>query len=182
MRRPGLALPCALALGCTAVFGGAPSAAARPGPSSVEPTAAQSRMLEEVNAARARYGADPLVWDAALYPGAQRFAQECRFDNSNGADAFADNKHVAPGETGFTEALAAWMKEAALYDFDRPGFSPATAHFSQTVWKGSTSVAVGIARCTAGDVLPEETTLVVARFAPPGNRPGEFSRNVGSPR
>jgi hypothetical protein len=53
------------------------------------------------------------------------------------------------------------------YDFNTPGWNPNAGHFTQVVWKGSTSVGCGAADCTGhSGVLP---SYVVCRYAPAGN-------------
>ncbi|WP_157229145.1 CAP family protein [Nocardia brevicatena] len=68
-----------------------------------------------------------------------------------------------------------WYDEVKDYDFNNPGFSMATGHFTQLVWKASTQLGVGYASeggYTAG----------VALYSPPGNVQGQFPQNVARPR
>lgn len=166
-----------LALAAVAMLGGTtPASATR------SASLDQERMIAAVNAERARYGTDPVAFAEQLYPAASKFARQCKLVRADGHGKFADNLYVAPGKVPFAQALRSWMQEAGKYDYNKPGFSPATSHFTQTVWAGSTSVAIVVVNCPAGTILDTAGTLVVARFAPPGNASGEFSKNVGSPR
>jgi hypothetical protein len=64
------------------------------------------------------------------------------------------------------------------YDFLTPGWNGNAGHFTQVVWKGSTSVGCGAADCTGyHGVLP---SYVVCRYAPAGNfdTTAEFKANV----
>lgn len=139
-------------------------------------------VLAVVNPARAQYGASPLTWNADLYPSTKQYAEACRFEHSNSQGRYGENLYAGTGNVGFEDAMRAWMAEAELYDYDRPEFSPETGHFTQVVWKSSTRIAVGIASCPAGTIFAQPSTLVVARFTPPGNVIGQFAQNVGRPQ
>ena len=65
--------------------------------------------------------------------------------------------------------------EKRYYDYDNPGFSSKTGHFTQVVWDGSTEL--GIARAQ-GMKDGWKSTWVVARYGPPGNMQGDFPDNV----
>jgi hypothetical protein len=65
--------------------------------------------------------------------------------------------------------------EIKYYNYNAPGFSKATGHFTQVVWKSSKSIGVGVAKGRSG------TTYVVVNYYPPGNYLGQFSANVPRP-
>ncbi len=71
------------------------------------------------------------------------------------------------------EATDAWYNEIKLYNFNRPGFSMSTGHFTQVVWKGSQKLGAGFAITRDGKSL-----YVVAQYSPPGNYMGQFEQNV----
>jgi hypothetical protein len=71
------------------------------------------------------------------------------------------------------QATDSWYNEIKLYNFNRPGFSMDTGHFTQVVWKGSQKVGVGFAITGDG-----KTLYVVAQYSPPGNYQGQFGQNV----
>ena len=81
----------------------------------------------------------------------------------------------------------------AKYDYNHPGFSSATGHFTQVsfsskfplwpelidgypqvVWKGSKQVACAIANCGAGTIFGQPSKMIVCRYSPPGNVLGQF--------
>ncbi|MCM6773990.1 CAP family protein [Nocardia sp. CDC159] len=154
------------------VVGSAPAGAAT----------SEEQMLSVVNAARARYGASPMVWDADAAASAVQYARACKFEHSASNGRYGENLYAGTGERTFQQAVDSWMAEAKDYDYNNPGFSPKTGHFTQVVWKGSTRLAVGIASCPAGTIFSRPSTFVVARFVPPGNVSGRFAENVGRPQ
>ena len=66
-----------------------------------------------------------------------------------------------------------WYNEIKQYNFNSPGFSMGTGHFTQVVWKGSQKLGVGYAITQDGKGL-----YVVAQYSPPGNYMGQFGSNV----
>ena len=62
--------------------------------------------------------------------------------------------------------------EESMYDYGRPGFSMATAHFTQVVWIGTSNFGIAKATAASGKVY------VVARYSPPGNVGGQYPANV----
>jgi hypothetical protein len=68
-----------------------------------------------------------------------------------------------------------WYDEVQQYDFNNPGFSMATGHFTQLVWKASTRLGIGYA--SEGGY-----TVVVGLYNPAGNVKGQFPQNVARPR
>ena len=68
-----------------------------------------------------------------------------------------------------------WYNEKSKYNYNKPGFSAATGHFTQVVWKGSNQLGVGMAKGKGG-------TTVVAQYGKQGNIRGQFKQNVMSGR
>uniref|UniRef100_A0A8D0CXX2 Golgi-associated plant pathogenesis-related protein 1 n=1 Tax=Sander lucioperca TaxID=283035 RepID=A0A8D0CXX2_SANLU len=67
-----------------------------------------------------------------------------------------------------------WYDEVKQYNFNRPGFSSGTGHFTAMVWKSSNKLGVGKATASDG------SSFVVARYFPAGNitNQGHFENNV----
>lgn len=64
-------------------------------------------------------------------------------------------------------SVNAWYNEIKLYDFNNPGFSEATGHFSALVWKASTRFGMGIS------IDPTTSkTIISMNTSPPGNVTG----------
>lgn len=139
-------------------------------------------VLAEHSRARAQYGAGPLSWSPTLYPGTLAWAQQCRFAHSDPGGSYGENLYASTNpETSIRDAMAAWMAEAQQYDYGTPGFSHTTGHFTQIVWKATSSVAAATVTCPAGAIFSRPTVFVVVRYFPPGNVEGLFPQNVGRP-
>lgn len=158
------------------------SAAPTPAPTAVAPTgdAFANQVVAQHNAARAKYGANPVTWNAALYSATQAYANQCKFQHSSDGN-YGENLAAGTGKYGIVDAVNGWMSEASAYDYNKPDFSSATGHFTQVVWKGTTQVACAVASCPAGTIFSQASQYVVCRYTPPGNFLGQFAANVGRP-
>ena len=61
-----------------------------------------------------------------------------------------------------------WYEEVSKYDYNKPGLSANTAHFTQVVWKDTEKIGCGVAG----------GKYVVCRYYPSGNYKGRFENNV----
>ncbi|XP_028558448.1 Golgi-associated plant pathogenesis-related protein 1 [Podarcis muralis] len=77
-----------------------------------------------------------------------------------------------------SEVADRWYNEIKSYNFQSPGFSSGTGHFTAMVWKNTKKMGVGKAAASDG------STFVVARYEPAGNivNPGHYEQNVLPPR
>ncbi|KAF8884870.1 CAP domain-containing protein [Mucidula mucida] len=136
-------------------------------------------VLANHNAARLDYGATALTWSEDLYAAALDWANTCKFQHSHGK--YGENLYATTGKGGdpIKLAVSAWMAEASQYDYDKPGFSSTTGHFTQVVWKNTKSVTCAVGQCPAGTIFRAASQYVVCRYSPPGNYVGQFEANVG---
>ncbi|CAF3603476.1 unnamed protein product [Rotaria socialis] len=132
----------------------------------------QKQALDAHNVYRARHCAQPLVLDDALSRSAQNYAQKLASTNSfqhSGTQGVGENLYMSSGAT----AVKLWYDEIKQYNFNSGGFSSATGHFTQVVWKGSRKLGMGVAYSNGG-----RSAYVVAQYTPPGNYMGRFTANV----
>ena len=61
------------------------------------------------------------------------------------------------------------------YNFNGDGFSSGTGHFTQVVWKESTTLGIGRAEVSEGK---RKCAYIVGRYKPAGNMMGQFKENV----
>ncbi|KAG0225122.1 hypothetical protein BGW42_004635 [Actinomortierella wolfii] len=141
----------------------------------VKITAEQQQILNDHNYYRSLHGAPPLTWnDGAAYHGYNHI-QACEFRHS-GSREFGEN--LAAGYQSFSQAIAAWYNEVNKYDYNRPGFSGATGHFTQVVWRSTTSVGCAKKYCGSW-------TIYICNYSPPGNivgNNGQYFRDNVWPR
>lgn len=108
-------------------------------------------ILSEHNAKRALHGVQSLVWDDKLATYAKNYA-DTKFDCNNvqlihSGGPYGEN--LAAGYDGGISPVDAWYNEIKQYDFSKPGFSEATGHFTQLVWKSTGHL--GCARVTCNN-------------------------------
>lgn len=75
------------------------------------------------------------------------------------------------------EAIKNWYSEEKFYDYNRPGFSSKTGHFTALVWKSSKLVGIGVAWSTQ-----KKWWVIVANYYPAGNVQNQFAKNVQRPQ
>jgi uncharacterized protein YkwD len=155
-----------------------PAAARRPPvarPRTPAPSGVAQAMVEAHNRVRAKHCAGALTWSAKLAQVAQQWAnslrdKQCSFGHSGGT--YGEN--LAAGSTGLLNpesVVTMWYDEIAKYKFPNGGFSMATGHFTQVVWRGTTQVGCGVSHCNNMDIW-------VCEYDPPGNWEGQYRENV----
>ncbi|KAL9981245.1 hypothetical protein ACROYT_G009920 [Oculina patagonica] len=129
--------------------------------------------LKAHNDRRARHSAPELEWDDTLAQHAQEWADHLAatetFEHAKGT---GEGENLYRGGDGCPIATKLWYDEIKDYNFNNPGFSMKTGHFTQVVWKGTRKLGVAIATDSKG------RNYVVARYYPPGNVIGAFAQNV----
>jgi len=134
--------------------------------------------LDQHNTARAAHGAAPLTWDSTLANAASKWGNGCVFQHSGGTlGQFGENLAAQTGSLSPADAVQMWMNEASQYDPQNPQFS----HFTQVVWKSTTTLGCAISKCAAGTIFPSNDGVSfygVCEYSPPGNVIGDFANNV----
>ncbi|MDV6290912.1 CAP domain-containing protein [Streptomyces sp. UP1A-1] len=142
------------------------------------------------NRYRARHGAAPLRLDDAAVAYAVRRAREASAQEGGALTPGARGwGRTASGSLGYEhepatceEAVRLWYEQrwTGGYDWDRPGYAPDTASFTQVVWKATDTLGCGraAARRNAEDAYQ---TYIVCSYRPAGNVVGRFAENVGEP-
>ncbi|CAF3227625.1 unnamed protein product [Rotaria socialis] len=153
----------------------------------LSPATWEMQALNSHNTFRAKHGVPPLVLDAGITRTAQAYAKHLAkknlFEHSSNRDNLGENLYTmsssAPltDQTFGTDATQSWYDEIKYYDFNNPDFSMETGHFTQLVWKSSSSLGVGVGFSDDG-----KTVVVVAQYGPAGNMMGAFEENVPPPQ
>lgn len=100
----------------------------------------------------------------------QSWADNCVFAHSS--MYFGEN--IGLGDP--MAALNVFYGEVCNYDFNSPGWSPFTGHFTQTVWRATTQIGCALGRCPQG--TRDQTGRLymtgpfVCLYNPPGNGGG----------
>jgi uncharacterized protein YkwD len=95
------------------------------------------------NKYRTKHHAPPLKWDETLANYAQKWSNGCVFEHSQGQ--YGEN--LGLGYPNWTSVVDAWYGEVKDYNYNKPGFSMDTGHFTQVVWKGTTKIGCGVKTC-----------------------------------
>lgn len=139
-----------------------------------------SAILNSTNTFRSQHDASPVTWNttlsafasaylASMRPESPESGSECDFSHSGGP--YGENLALGCGEV--TGCVDLWGEEREQYAFGDAGFSEATGHFTQLVWKNTTAVGCGARLCgTRGWYL-------VCEYWPRGNVIGQFGEQVG---
>jgi hypothetical protein len=139
----------------------------------------QADILNSTNLYRYEHNATALVWNTSLASYAQSWASRCKWKHSGGP--YGEN--IASGYPDVTGAVDGWGNERAKYNFQQStGFSKATGHFTQLVWKSTTSTGCAAVNCAGKGGM--DGFFLVCEYYPPGNIVGEhnafFAQNVQS--
>lgn len=132
--------------------------------------------MQESNEYRKAHGAPPLQLDSELANKAQRYAANIAslgklvHDPKNRQEGTGEN--LAYGSTPIGHlGVKWWYDEIKDYNFNNPGFSSKTGHFTQLVWKASTKAGFGVEEKNGA-------LYVVCKYTPAGNMQGSFPQNV----
>lgn len=112
---------------------------------------------------RSAHNASDLTWNETSARFAEDWSDECNFKHSGGPLG----ENLAMGYANVTAAIEGWALERKDYDWGKPGFKAATGHFTQLVWRNTTSVGCARTRCDGkNDAIG---WMVVCEYWPQGN-------------
>ncbi len=137
----------------------------------------ESTILNAHNRLRRDHCASPLTWSDEAAVIAQQWANQLKKENCafyHNSDNKGHGENLAWGTTGrylSGDFVQMWYDEIKDYNFNNPGFSMGTGHFTQVVWKNTSKVGCAPATCNNG-------TLLVCNYSPPGNYIDQFKQEV----
>ncbi|CAG8950400.1 hypothetical protein HYFRA_00006893 [Hymenoscyphus fraxineus] len=138
----------------------------------------QNDVLAAHNFYRKQHGAGDLVWNETSAQFGQKWSEACVFKHSGGPTG----ENLVAGPPNATASIDLWGQERSLFDFKSGGFSSGAGHFTQLVWKATTSVGCGRTTCNGKGGTPG--TYTVCEYYPQGNIVGSnnkyFRDNVGA--
>ena len=127
----------------------------------------KEQFLRFHNLKRCWHNAPDIKWNDQLAAEAKTYASRCVFAHAGGN--FGEN--LAMGYNSITASQDAWYMEYLRYNFSSGSFSPATGHFTQMVWIGSTELGCARVQCAQG-------AFDICRYKAAGNVIGQFQQNV----
>jgi len=140
------------------------------------------QFINHHNKLRKQHGCSPLKHDPKLSKSALEWAKQMAKDekmyHSNAAvNGVGENLFAGKGKD-FTpkEATQAWYDEIGKYDFDNPGFSTETGHFTALIWAEVEKIGYAKFKSKQG------TVFIVGHYSPQPNMLGEFEENVPPPK
>ncbi len=135
-------------------------------------------ILDHQNKARADVGVLPLTWSIDVAAFAQAWADslanfnDCHIKHHSNSFGYGENIFGGSSADVFKgiDASKSWYNEKDKYTYSKLGEGNwfETAHYTQMIWKTTTELGVGIAKCPSGGVV------VVANYNPAGNISGDF--------
>lgn len=131
--------------------------------------------LQAHNNYRTLHGVPPVTWSDTVAASAQAYADTCPSGHSG--SVYGENLAWASYTMGESGVVQLWYDEEPLYDYNNPGFSYDTGHFTQVVWKGTSEIGCGFASGCGGGW----PNVWVCQYNPPGNYIGQFAENVFPP-
>ncbi|GAA6037804.1 hypothetical protein JCM8097_005046 [Rhodosporidiobolus ruineniae] len=141
--------------------------------SAVDTELRQHLALELHNELREQHSAPDLVWNNTLADAALVWAKRCKFTHGGGEDLDAgENISAYTGGYNATLGISMWIDEEVLYDYSDPGYSDATGHYTQMVWKSTTSLGCSEVFCPSfyvGGEWQSDWWFTVCEYYPPGN-------------
>jgi len=151
-------------------------------------------VVKHHNIHRSNHSAPDLTWSDSLAATAQKIADSCVYAHNVDMDGGGYGQNIAAGVDAnnisaiitdlFYNGEVGWFDD--LYGKDQPDMTNFEhwGHFSQIVWKGTTSVGCATQVCgklqnVGNDVSP---VFTVCNYDPPGNYANEYATNIGTPK
>ncbi|XP_069791652.1 uncharacterized protein [Narcine bancroftii] len=144
-----------------------------------ELTPFEKTALEAHNQYRARHNTTPLTFSQELSKDCSVWANVLTQDGviaqspTNFGENIWSNPNITTGEITGKEAVDTWYSEIQYYDFENPGPSEKTEHFTQMIWQETTDMGIAY-------VVSDKGAFVVAQYKTRGNTPDpkSFAKNV----
>ncbi|MEW6434654.1 MAG: CAP domain-containing protein [Myxococcota bacterium] len=118
-----------------------------------------------------------LTWNAQAQAVAQAWVDRCTWGHNPAANsAWGENIYASTGTTTATQVVSDWAAEVSDYDYATNSCAPGKAcgHYTQIVWRATTSVGCAMKECTANSPFGAGAwTYWVCDYAPPGNVTGQ---------
>jgi hypothetical protein len=109
---------------------------------------------------------------------AQSWANGCRFEHNTTRGQRGENLYASSQITSVEAVIASWASEASDYSYatNTCAQGEVCGHYTQLVWRATTSVGCGVKTCQTGSPFSgagPEWQLWVCNYSPPGNISGQ---------
>ncbi len=141
-------------------------------------TPEEQQILDRHNQLRALHGAAPLTWSPVLAAQAESWANSCSMNHAGQRNGAGENLAMWSGDQSMPNMVQMWYDEVKFYDYNKPGFTMATGHFTQVVWRASKELGCAKQVCPRSPLK----AWLVCRYLPSGNitNAEQFKTNVTS--
>lgn len=131
--------------------------------------------------------AQDLVWDTALADAARKDIEECTHEPGHKRPG-SNLSSVTPPPPDYEAwiefartASHGWHEEETKYPYGNPHFEAAWGHFSQMVWRNSTSIGCALGHCNGQETDWPGRLVVDYSFYGNNVAPGQFEEQVWGP-
>lgn len=124
----------------------------------------------------------PLAWSSAAEAAAWGWASRCVWGHDPALGSLGMGQNIAagipPGHRSITDFVNLWAAEAADYDYasNTCAAGRVCGHYTQIVWRTTTSLGCFLVTCAGGSPPPGWTgswDYLVCDYVPPGNVAGQ---------
>jgi pathogenesis-related protein 1 len=116
----------------------------------------------------------PVTWSNELAAQARTWAERCEFNHSK--TDLGENLSARTDMADPEAIVAAWAAEGEAFDYkrNRCASGEVCGHYTQVVWRDSTQIGCGMAKCGAGGPFGDtEWFMWVCNYSPAGNWSGQ---------
>ena len=141
----------------------------------------KQEIVAYVNNYRKLHGCPDMIWNSTIATFSKSWATylatNSLFEHSPNK-TYGENLAYFQGYESNVMALVKksidlWYDEIKLYNFDNPGYSAETGHFTALIWKPSKEMGFGYAYNESTKIVD-----VAQNIFPPGNISGQYAENV----
>jgi pathogenesis-related protein 1 len=116
----------------------------------------------------------PLTWSGSAASVASGWAQQCNFSHNGNRGLYGENIAASTEPLTPASVVAMWSDEAKDYNYATNQCADVCGHYTQIVWRTTTSVGCAISHCTSGSPFGGGSWyFAVCDYSPPGNYIGQ---------